>query len=107
MAHKISVELVDDIDGKSAAETVAFGLDGVVYEIDLSKKNAAALRKSIEDFVTAARRVGGRKHRTTTKVETGVDNRAVRAWAQSNGFEVSARGRIPAEIIEKYRTAGN
>jgi Lsr2 len=40
-------------------------------------------------------------------VQTGVDNRAVRAWAESNGFEVSARGRISAEIIQKYRAAGN
>lgn len=108
MAQKTTVELIDDLDGKPAAETVPFGLDGVTYEIDLSDKNAKALRKAIEPFVGSARRVGGRVTRgTAKKVETGVDNKAVRAWAESNGFEVSARGRISSEIIEKYRAAGN
>jgi hypothetical protein len=107
MAQKISVEFVDDVDGKPAEETIAFGLDGVTYEIDLSKKNAAALRKAAGPWIASARRVGGRKARTITKVETGVDNAAVRAWASSNGFEVSTRGRISAEIVDKYRAAGN
>lgn len=107
MAQKISVELVDDVDGKPAEETVTFALDGVVYEIDLSRKNADALRNSLGPYTGAARRVGGRKTRTPAAVETGVDNRAVRAWAESNGYEVSARGRIAAEVIAAYRAAGN
>jgi hypothetical protein len=36
-----------------------------------------------------------------------VDNRAVRAWAASNGIELSERGRIPGVVIEQYRAAGN
>lgn len=38
MARKkeVIVTLTDDIDGAKAAETVAFGVDGVNYEIDLS-----------------------------------------------------------------------
>ena len=36
MAQRVSVVLVDDIDASEAAETVAFGLDGAHYEIDLS-----------------------------------------------------------------------
>ena len=47
MAQQTSVSLVDDLDGGKAAETVAFGLDGSSFEIDLSKKNAAALRKAL------------------------------------------------------------
>jgi hypothetical protein len=107
MATKTTVELIDDLDGKPAAETLAFGLDGSEYEIDLSEKNAKALRKAIEEYVASARRVGGRKAVVRTQVATGVDNRAVRAWAASNGIELSTRGRIPAEVIEKYHTAGN
>jgi len=49
---------VDDVDGGDAAETVSFGLDGTFYELDLSKQNAANLRKSISGFVEHARRVG-------------------------------------------------
>jgi hypothetical protein len=107
MAQRVVVELTDDVDGKTAAETIAFGLDGKTYEIDLSEKNAKALRKAFEPWIGAARRVGGRKTRSSAASATGVDNKAVRAWAASNGIELSARGRIPAEVIEKYLAAGN
>ena len=43
------------VDGGEAAETVTFGLDGATYDIDLSKKNAAAFRKSLARYVDAAR----------------------------------------------------
>ena len=36
MAQKVTVTLVDDLDGGTAEETVEFGIDGVSYEIDLS-----------------------------------------------------------------------
>jgi hypothetical protein len=40
MAKKVTVSFVDDLDGKTAAdESVAFTLDGVAYEVDLSTKN--------------------------------------------------------------------
>ena len=57
MAQQEIVALTDDIDGGKAHETVAFGLDGVTYEIDLHNKKAAALRKSLADFVSAARHI--------------------------------------------------
>ena len=57
MAQQTTVTLTDDLDGGKAAETVTFGLDGRVYEIDLSKKNAAALRKALGEFTASARRV--------------------------------------------------
>ena len=107
MASQTIVELIDDVDGKPADETVTFGLDGREYEIDLSEKNAKALRKALEPWAEAARRVGGRRSRgTTTRVETGVDTAAVRAWAASNGIELSSRGRLPKDVVEQYRAAG-
>ena len=45
MAQRVVVTLSDDIDGGEAAETVAFGLDGKSYEIDLNPANAKKLRK--------------------------------------------------------------
>lgn len=36
MAQRMLVEMVDDIDGGEASQTVSFGLDGVSFEIDLS-----------------------------------------------------------------------
>ena len=56
VAREVIEKLIDDLDGGDAAETVTFGLDGATYEIDLSKKNAAAFRKSLARYVGAARR---------------------------------------------------
>ena len=63
MAQKVSVELVDDVDGSVAESTVEFGLDGVNYAIDLSTDNAAELRDSLASYLANARRTGGRKRR--------------------------------------------
>lgn len=58
MAQTIVVKLVDDLDGGDADETVAFGLDGRSYEIELSKRNASALRKALGPYVDKARLSG-------------------------------------------------
>jgi len=110
MVQRTLVLLSDDLDGSEAAETVQLGLDGVSYEIDLSEKNAAKLRKALDAYVGAARRVGGRPRsgRKTPSSSNGViDNKAVRAWAESNGIDVSRRGRISADVLEQFRAAGN
>jgi hypothetical protein len=66
VAQKTVLELVDDIDGGPADETVAFALDGVEFVIDLSAENAARLRDTLAEYVGHARRIGGRKSRTRT-----------------------------------------
>ena len=106
MATKVLTTLQDDIDGSDAAETIRFGLDGVEWEIDLSERNANRLRNSLSDFMAHGRKVGGKRGRKPVS-STQADTQAVRKWAQANGIEVNARGRIPAEIVERYRAAGN
>lgn len=105
MARKqeVIVHLVDDVDGVQAAETVAFALDGVSYEIDLSAKNAKALRADLSKWTAharKARRTAGTRRRAGTR-PTG-EAAAIRAWAHDNGVDVPARGRIPATVVEKY-----
>jgi hypothetical protein len=58
VAQHTTVTLIDDLDGGKAAETVSFSLDGCRYEIDLSARNAKALRKVLGPFTEAARHVG-------------------------------------------------
>jgi hypothetical protein len=106
MASRVIVRLEDDLDGTEAAETVHFSVDGVEYEIDLSKSNADKFRNSFGDYVSHARKVGGRRARKSASSD-GVDIRAVRKWAASNGIQVSTRGRVPADVISKYHAAGN
>lgn len=55
MAERIQVELVDDIDGSPAQQTVTFALDGVTYEIDLSEQHAQALRSVLSRYIDCAR----------------------------------------------------
>jgi hypothetical protein len=121
MAQRTTVTLVDDLDQGEADETVEFGVDGVSYEIDLSEKNAEALRDALADYVAHARRLGGRRRagRTTARPSTsagssrppkraGIDreqNQAIREWARRQGHAVSERGRIPNDITEAYHQA--
>lgn len=104
MAQKIKVYLIDDIDGSDATDTVNFTVDGVNYEIDLNEKHAAELRADFDKWIANARRVGGRRARRTGGGRGAGTSEAalIRAWARENGYEVSERGRVPAEIREAY-----
>lgn len=101
MAKKIVEYLIDDIDGSDAVETIVFAVDGVTYEIDLNQENTAALRADFDKWITYARRISGRRTRRTATPTTS-DAGKVRAWAREHGYEVSDRGRIPAEIRAAY-----
>ena len=113
MAQKIQVLLVDDLDGGTATETVAFGLDGSGYEIDLSAENAGKLREVLSEYVGHARRASrgparsaapGRPARGTARIDRE-QTQAIREWARKNGHKVSERGRIPGSIVEAYNAA--
>ena len=101
MARKTVIELIDDLDGSKADETVTFGIDGVTYEIDLSADHAEDLRAIFEAYVKAGRKVTGRSRRAARSEK--LDTRAVRAWARSQGMEVSESGRIPQHVLDAYR----
>ena len=63
MAQRVRVDLVDDVDGSPAEESVNFALDGVNYVIDLSAENASKLRDALSLWVDHARRTGGRRQK--------------------------------------------
>jgi hypothetical protein len=108
MAQKVTVLLVDDLDGGPADETVSFALDGEAYEIDLTSANAAAFRDAMARYRGVARKVGGRSGaRRGSGRRRGGDNRTaqIREWARANGHQVNERGRIPASVVEAYEKA--
>ena len=111
MATRTEVVLVDDLDGETpAGTTVEFALDGTVYGIDLSDENAAAMREALSRYVRAARQVpSGARPRAAEPAPaySGYDPAAVRAWAAGQGITVSPRGRIRADVVERFRAAGN
>ena len=108
MAKKTIVLLEDDIDGSEASETISFALDGSEYEIDLNEGHANELREVLARFTSAGRKVSGGRGRPAGRSKSwqgGPDAKAVRMWAVDNGIQVNARGRIQAEVVEKYEAA--
>jgi Lsr2 len=109
VAQKVQTLFVDDIDGSDAEGTVRFGLDGTDYEIDLNAKNAQALRDALARYTGAARRVSSRTRRQPRSGRkasaNGLNTTEVREWAKAQGIEVKDRGRVPAELVVKFKAA--
>jgi Lsr2 len=105
MAQKVQVLLEDDLSGGPADDTVRFGLDGAVYEIDLNSENASKLRESLQPFVEHARKAAGARQRRSRGVTSRQRSAEIRSWAKQSGIQVSERGRIPADVIAKYEAS--
>lgn len=104
MARTTVVELIDDVSGGAAEETVGFALDKVNYEIDLSRENAERLREDLAGWIGAARRVSVRSKRARSS-QPDPDIPRIRRWAREQGMDVAHRGRIAAELREAFYAA--
>ena len=87
-----------------------FSLDGADYEIDLSKKNAASLRKAFAEYIAAGRSIRSQRQAVRTKnvvaprrtKDRSAELAAIREWAAKAGFQVSQKGRISQEVLDRY-----
>lgn len=114
MAKKVYVQLVDDIDDKpidSGGEHITFSVNGASYEIDLSDKNAKEFHRKLDYYIEHSARVGGKRTKKSPS-SAGVGSKrdanqtkAIREWAKSNGYAISARGRIPADVEQAFDAA--
>ena len=106
MAQKVIVELIDDLDGGpigSGGETISFAVNGVEYTIDLNDENAAEFHRTMDRYISRASRAGGRQSTRAAKpTATGASTQQIREWAAANGYNVSNRGRIAADIVKAY-----
>ncbi|MEO3936695.1 Lsr2 family protein [Dermatophilaceae bacterium Soc4.6] len=108
MARTVIEQITDDLDGSADASAVTFTYDGTEYTIDLSTKNKTAFDKLMKPYIGAATKVVGRRgspRKGPRSAGKRVDLSAVREWAAANGYEVSARGRVKAEIVDAYAAA--
>jgi hypothetical protein len=112
MSQRTEIQLIDDLDGTAATQTVRFKLDGRELEIDLSDKNAAKLRKALDPYVVAGRRLGSQtgtsRRRTVAGGVSGMTKEEltnVRGWARSNGYGVADRDGIKTDVVEAYHAA--
>jgi hypothetical protein len=111
MATHTQVTLTCDICGKAKDVTArTISLDGKTYEIDLCSKDDKALSKTVAGYVSHSRKVtarrisrahSGNERTARSRAETA----AVRAWAKSQGMEVSDRGRVPKAVSREYAAA--
>ena len=115
MAQRVQVLLVCDLHGDEtpAGETVEFALDGSAYEIDVCEQHANELRDRMATYVGAARRAGGRGAsagssrggRRRRRSSGSGEAARIREWARGQGLAVPERGRIPADLAERYAKA--
>src|SRR5436305_7113155 len=118
MAQRVQVLLVCDVhdDETAATETVEFALDGSFYEVDLCEQHAGELRDRMAGYVGVARRSGGRGSLSPGRTSGRRSRRGrngsgeagqIREWGRGQGLAVPERGRIPAELAEKYAAAAH
>lgn len=130
VAERVSVELIDDLDGSPADEKILFGLEGSRWEIDLSKSNADKLREALQPFIEAGRPQqaaerrgpgrppggGGKSDGPAKKRQSNYDAEsagAARTYFQENrdklpdGLTLPSRGRTPQGIIDAWKALGS
>ncbi|MEU1628804.1 Lsr2 family protein [Streptomyces sp. NPDC020096] len=108
MVQRVITLFTDDIDGEPGDDiaTHTFSVDGIGYEIDLGADNYDKLLEALAPFIRHGRKTGGaRRSPGKQPTATGPDPVKVRAWAKEQGIEVSPRGRIPRDVLEKYEAA--
>lgn len=111
--QKVIRELVCDLTGEPADETLEFGLAGKAYEVDLTKHHADLLRETLADYVNVARPLGkltasgSKRHRASSNGagQSREHNQAIRDWARQQGLQVSERGRISADVQQQFDAA--
>lgn len=113
MAQKVVREFIDDIDGSAAERTFTFAVDGTVYEIELSSANIAEFQSAIGGFIESARKVKAMSNGQRQRGASPTDLRErrerlnqVREWARKNGYSVSDRGRVSAEVLAAFENQG-
>jgi hypothetical protein len=78
---------------KKAATPVRARRAAVKKAAPAKKAAKPAAKKAVKKAATPAKRASSR----------AVDVKAVRAWAQKRGLEVSARGRLSQTVLQQYR----
>ena len=108
------VVLTDDLDQSEATQTITYVIDSQEYEIDLSDENVQRFHEALEPFVSKSRQVtrqtaptrrgrGDGRRRSGSRWRDDIPQ--IRAWAEAQGMDVSARGRIKKEVIDAYDQA--
>jgi hypothetical protein len=115
LAQRVITQLISDLSGddidEGRGETVEFAYRGNSYTIDLTDKEAAGFDRAMAMYIEHATKVGGVRQRPAASAKASGAGRSkdelqnVRTWARENGYQVSERGRIKADIVAAYHSA--
>src|SRR3712207_4929154 len=110
MATNPEVVLVDDLTGDPADTTVKFALNETEYKIDPSMRTP--LRCGRRSLGTSTQRercraAGAAARKRRSPLTRATTRRLCARGRPGRGFEVNARGRIKADVVQKFRAAGN
>jgi hypothetical protein len=117
MAQKVQVVLTCDLDEEEvpAADTVSFAVDGNTYAFELCERHLEEFNETMHAYIAVARPSDGPRRRRSAPSAAGRSNRSpssvastpsnIRTWARDNGYEVSDRGRIPADVRAAFEAA--
>jgi hypothetical protein len=99
--------LIGDSGQPEASETVRFGVDGRVYEIELPARRASELRSMVGRYIRVARKIPsaasrGRRPGLRTQMDQEQPRR-IRSRAKQRRPLVSPRGRIPQQAADEYQ----
>ena len=113
MATKVI--MVDDFDGYDGADVAKrdFEIVGSKYTIDLGDENFKKLQEVLDALTpylekAVAVKQAGRARKGAAEAGPrlrGYSNGDVREWADREGVEISARGKIADEVYEKFIAA--
>ena len=84
-------------DKPREGETVRFDYGSHQYELELCASDKQALATIVNEYAPYARKTGSRRRARNRKRSADI-----RAWAQSAGIKVNAKGRIPETLIAQY-----
>jgi Lsr2 len=75
MAEQVQQQLIDDLDGSTATQTVRFGYAGRSYEIDLNAEHVRELDQALAPYLAHARHVNAAKQQPRGR-RTGASRRS-------------------------------
>ena len=111
MARREVTQFFDDLTNAPLSEgevnVIDFSIKGRDYTIDLSAENAEKFEELLQPYVEAGRRSTRRTaaRKSAARTSNPKRNTLIREWAAEQGIEVSQRGRLPQDVIDRYNAA--
>ncbi len=112
MAKIERVEVVDDVDGRPVdpedVNSVEFavklpGRRKAHYVLDLRPANLAKFERDISKYTSRATKLAATGGAAADgRARTPNRTQVIRQWARDNGYDISARGRIPADVVAAF-----